>query len=188
MPAQGDGLTIWLTGLPSAGKTTIARGLAARLRADGRRVEVLEGEAVRAQLGRELGFSKEDRDENVRRIGILADLLSRNGVIAIVAAVSPYNEARERVRSLHGLRFVEAHVAAPVEVCAGRDVKGLYARQRAGEIHGLTGVDDPYEAPLAPEVTLPTDTQSVEESIEAVLAAARRALHQLAGRASPSAR
>jgi adenylylsulfate kinase len=176
MAAANEGLTIWLTGLPSAGKTTIARGLAARLRAEGRRVEVLEGEAVRAQLGRELGFSKEDRDENVRRIGVLADLLSRNGVIAIVAAVSPYNEARERVRSLHGLRFVEAHVAAPVEVCAQRDVKGLYARQRAGEVKGLTGVDDPYEAPLAPEVIVPTHAQSPEDSVDAVLVAARRAM------------
>ncbi len=168
------GLTVLLTGLPSAGKSTIAEGLAARLRAEGRRVEVLEGEAVRAAIGPELGFSREDRDENIRRIGFLAHLLSKHGVVVIVAAVSPYRAARDAVRALCGERFLEVHVAAPVEVCAARDVKGLYARQRAGALRGLTGVDDPYEPPLRPEIVVPTHLQGAGESIEAVWAAVQR--------------
>lgn len=167
-PAPGGGLTIWFTGLPSAGKTTLANGLGERFRRSGRRVEVLDGDVVRIHLSRGLGFSREDRAENVRRVGFVADLLSRNGVVAVCALVSPYRAERDEVRARHGGRFCEVYVAAPVEVCAERDVKGLYARQRAGEIQGLTGVDDPYEPPLHPEVTVPTHLQTVEESLDTV--------------------
>jgi len=158
--------TVWLTGLPSAGKTTIARALVGRLRADGRAAELLDGDELRAELAPDLGFSRADRLENVRRIGVVADLLSRNGVIAVCAVISPYREARDEVRARHGDRFLEVWVTTPVEVCAARDVKGLYARQRAGEISGLTGVDDPYEPPLRPDVRLEAHRVSVEEAVE----------------------
>jgi adenylylsulfate kinase len=155
--------TVWLTGLPSAGKTTLALGLANRLRDAGRAVEVLDGDQARAVLTNGLGFSRADRDENVRRIGYVADLLSRNGVDVVCSVISPFRAARDEVRARHVAstpqdpdRFVEVWVSAPVEVCAARDVKGLYAKQRAGEIAHLTGVDDPYEPPTAPSVVLPT--------------------------------
>jgi len=162
------GLTVWLTGLPSSGKTTLAVALQKRLLSDGYRVEVLDGDDLRARLGRELGFSRQDRNENVRRIGFVAHLLSRNGIIAVCSVISPYREARDELRALHGARFFEVHVAAPVEVCGERDVKGLYARQEAGEISKLTGVDDVYEAPLDPEVVVPTHLQTVEQSVAQV--------------------
>lgn len=164
MTAPG-GLTIWLTGLPSSGKTTLAHGLAARLDEAGHRVELLDGDAVRTHLTRDLGFSREDRAENVRRVGFVANLLSRNGIMVVCALVSPYRRERDEVRRLHEGRFREVHVATPVEVCIQRDVKGLYARQRAGTLQGLTGIDDPYEAPLSPEVVVPTHLQTVEESV-----------------------
>jgi adenylylsulfate kinase len=170
------GRTIWLTGLPSAGKTTIARALAERLGEAGRRVEVLDGDEVRQVLTAGLGFSRADRDENVRRIGYVADLLSRNGVDVICAVISPFRGARDEVRDRHAAntpaapgRFVEVWVATPVEVCSARDVKGLYARQRAGEISGLTGVDDPYEPPFAAEVELRTDELGLDGCIERIL-------------------
>ncbi len=162
------GLTVWLTGLPSSGKTTLAAALEKRLLGEGYRVEVLDGDDLRARLGRELGFSRQDRNENVRRIGFVAHLLSRNGIIAVCSVISPYREARDELRALHGERFFEVHVAAPVEVCGERDVKGLYARQRSGEISRLTGVDDVYEAPLSPEVVVPTHLQTVEQSVAQV--------------------
>jgi adenylylsulfate kinase len=165
---------VWLTGLPSAGKTTIADALARRLLAEGYPVEVLDGDVLRELLGRDLGFCRADRDENVRRVGFVANLLSRHGVVAVCALVSPYRATRDEVRALHGPRFFEVHVAAPWEVCVHRDVKGLYVRQRAGEITALTGVDDPYEAPLHPELVVPTHQQTVEESVEAVWAALPR--------------
>jgi len=168
------GRTVWLTGLPSAGKTTIARGLAERLRQAGRAVEVLDGDEVRAALSAGLGFSREDRDEHVRRIGYVADLLSRNGIVAVCPVIAPYREARDQVRARHGDRFVEVWVSTPVDECATRDVKGLYARQRAGELRGLTGVDDPYEPPLAPEVEVPTHRLGVEESVDLVWQALNR--------------
>ena len=163
-----QGLTVWLTGLPSAGKTTIAHALEKRLLSEGYRVEVLDGDVVRTHLTRGLGFSREDREENVRRIGFVAHLLSRNGVVVVASVISPYRAVRDEVRELHAGRFFEVHVATPVEVCAARDVKGLYARQRAGEISGLTGVDDPYEPPLAPELVVPAHEQGVDESVELV--------------------
>jgi adenylylsulfate kinase len=163
------GLTIWFTGLPSAGKTTLAHALAKRLADEGyERVEVLDGDVAREHLTRGLGFSREDRAENVRRIGWVASLLARNGVIVLASVISPYRDDRDAVRDMHAGRFLEVHVATPVDVCAERDVKGLYAKQRAGELSGLTGVDDPYEAPLQPEVVVPTHHQSVDESVEQV--------------------
>jgi len=164
----GDGLTVWLTGLPCAGKTTIADGLKERLGRDGYPVEVLDGDEVRGTLGPELGFSRADRDTNVRRVGFVAHLLARHGVVVICALVSPYRATRDEVRAAHLGRFFEVLVAAPLSVCTRRDVKGLYARQGAGAISGLTGVDDPYEPPLHPELVVTTHTQSVTESVEAV--------------------
>ncbi len=163
-----EGVTVWLTGLPSSGKTTLARALEKRLLDEGHRVEVLDGDLVRTHLTADLGFSREDRDENVRRIGFVAHLLSRNGVVVLCSVISPYRAARDQVRELHSGRFLEVYVSAPVEVCAERDVKGLYARQRAGQISGLTGVDDPYEPPLAPDVVVPTHVESPAESVETV--------------------
>ncbi len=162
-----SGATIWFTGLPSAGKTTLAHALAKRLADEGyERIEVLDGDVAREHLTKGLGFSPEDRSENVRRIGWVASLLARNGVIVLASVISPYRADRDHLREIHEGRFVEVHVATPVEVCAERDVKGLYARQRAGELTGLTGVDDPYEPPLHPDVVVPTHQQSLDESVE----------------------
>ena len=162
-----DGVTIWFTGLPSSGKTTLVHALAKRLADEGyERVEVLDGDIAREHLTKGLGFSREDRAENVRRIGWVASLLARNGVIVLASVISPYRDDRDAVRDMHEGRFVEVHVATPVDVYAERDVKGLYAKQRAGELTGLTGVDDPYEPPLRPEVVVPTHQQSVDESVE----------------------
>jgi len=178
---QGSGRTIWLTGLPSAGKTTLARALAARLAGAGRAVEVLDGDEARKVLTAGLGFSRAERDENVRRIGYVADLLSRNGVDVVCAVISPFRSARDEVRARHlestpdqPDRFIEVWVATPVGVCAARDVKGLYARQLAGEIQGLTGVDDPYEAPLAADLELRTDELDLDECVDRVLAVLAR--------------
>lgn len=170
-PARA-GATVWLTGLPSAGKSTIAEVLAERLRLDGVRVEVLDGDAMRAALSPGLGFTREARDANVRRIGYVAELLARNGVLVLVPVIAPYAEARERVRDQHrerGTRYLEIHVATPVDVCAERDVKGLYAKQAAGLVTGLTGRDDPYEAPAVPDLRIPADRQSIAESVSALL-------------------
>jgi adenylylsulfate kinase len=165
------GSTVWLTGLPSAGKTTIGQALAARLRAEGVAVEVLDGDDVRARLGGGLGFSKDDRNENVRRIGWLAHLLARNGVTVLVPVIAPYRSARAEVRRRHeesSVPFVEVFVDAPLTVCAARDVKGLYARQARGELTGLTGVDDPYETPIAPEVSVDTSALSIAQCVAQV--------------------
>ena len=163
-----SGKTIWLTGLPSAGKTTIARAVEKRLLDEGRKVEVLDGDVVRTHLTKGLGFSREDRDENVRRIGFVADLLSRNGVVVLCPVIAPYRSVRDEVREMHGDRFVEVYVSTPLDECSERDVKGLYAKQKAGELKGLTGVDDPYEPPLSPEVVVPTHEQTLDESVETV--------------------
>jgi adenylylsulfate kinase len=168
-----SGATVWLTGLPSAGKTTIAREVAVRLRAEGRRVEVLDGDEIREFLSAGLGFGREDRHTNVQRIGFVAELLARNGVTVLVPVIAPYADSREAVRTRHragGTRYAEVHVATPVEVCSERDVKGLYARQAAGELTGLTGVDDPYEAPVSPELRIDSQHQTVQESAAAVYA------------------
>ncbi|WP_189932566.1 adenylyl-sulfate kinase [Streptomyces sulfonofaciens] len=167
------GATVWLTGLPSAGKTTIAHELAGRLRGDGHRVEVLDGDEVREFLSAGLGFSREDRHTNVQRIGFVAELLASNGVTVLVPVIAPYTDSREAVRKRHqtqGTPYVEVHVATPVEVCSVRDVKGLYAKQAAGEIAGLTGVDDPYEEPEAPDLRIESQHQTVQESASALYA------------------
>jgi adenylylsulfate kinase len=167
------GATVWFTGLPSAGKTTLATAVADRLRRQGRRVEVLDGDAVRATLSAGLGFSRADRDANVERIGFVAELLARNGVLVLAAVISPYAAARQRVRERHEASrtaFVEVHVATPLAECAARDVKGLYARSRSGEVSGLTGVDDPYEEPADPDLRIDTVGRSTGQCADAVLA------------------
>lgn len=166
-----EGCTIWLTGLPGAGKSTVAALLAQELAALGCAVELLDGDAVRGQLSRELGFSRADRDTNIERIGWVASLLSRVGAVAIVAAVSPYAEARARARALteEHAPFVEVWVATPLAVCEARDPKGLYARARAGELRGMTGIDDPYEPPAAAEIVIDTAAATPQESVGAVL-------------------
>ncbi|TMM09267.1 MAG: adenylyl-sulfate kinase [Actinobacteria bacterium] len=164
------GATLWFTGLSGAGKSTIAEIVDSELRERGYKVEVLDGDVVRTNLSKGLGFSKEDRDTNIRRIAFVADLLSRNGVVAITAAISPYREIRDEARALMGARFIEIHVKASVEECARRDVKGLYEKAMRGEIKEFTGVSDPYEEPLNPELVLDTEAESPEESAAKVLA------------------
>lgn len=161
------GVTVWLTGLSGAGKTTLTNALAKRLEDNRYPLEVLDGDVVRTNLTKGLGFSKPDRDENIRRIGFVANLLTRHGVIVLVSAISPYREIREEVRGKIG-DFVEVFVNAPLAVCEGRDVKGLYQRARSGEIKGFTGIDDPYEAPLNPDVECRTDLETLEESLDKV--------------------
>jgi len=165
---QQRGATVWFTGLSGAGKTTIRMAVEKALRDRGLKIEVLDGDIVRQNLTKGLGFSKEDRDENIRRIGFVAHLLSRNGVIVLVSAISPYRAIREEVRQKVG-DFVEVFVNAPLAVCEGRDVKGLYKRARAGEIKQFTGIDDPYEAPLNPEVECKTAQESLEDSTAQVI-------------------
>lgn len=161
------GVTIWFTGLSGAGKTTITQALAEKLRENGHGIEVLDGDVVRTNLTKGLGFSKEDRDENIRRIGFVSGLLTRHGVIVLVSAISPYREIREEVKHKIG-DFIEVFVNAPLSVCESRDVKGLYKRARAGEIKSFTGIDDPYEAPLNPDIECRTDLEELEESVAKV--------------------
>jgi adenylyl-sulfate kinase len=168
--ADEKGFTLWFTGLSGAGKTTISDLLATELKARGSRLEILDGDVIRENLSKGLGFSKEDRDTNVRRIAFVADLLSRNGTPVITAAISPYREIRDEARATQGDRFIEAYVSASVEVCAERDVKGLYEKAFAGEIKEFTGVSDPYEPPLNPEITLDTENETPEESAQKILA------------------
>jgi adenylylsulfate kinase len=163
---------VWLTGLPSAGKSTIAHGCEPELRARGLRIEVLDGDAVRPHLAAARGYSRDDRAVNIRRIGWVAELLARNGVLVLVSAIAPFRDVRDRVRAAHeanGTAYLEVHVSTPVEVAAERDVKGLYARQRVGEISGLTGVDDPYEPPLSPDLVIAAHEQPVTASVELLL-------------------
>jgi adenylylsulfate kinase len=167
------GLTVWFTGLSSAGKTTISQALYNALRSRGYKLECLDGDAVRQQLSKDLGFSKEDRDENIRRIGALAEQLTRSGAIVLVAAISPYRAARDELRRRIG-DFLEVWVHAPLEVCEKRDLKGIYRRARAGELSQVTGIDDPYEHPLAPEVECRTDRETLEESAAKVQEAVER--------------
>jgi adenylylsulfate kinase len=165
----GCGFTLWFTGLSGAGKTTIAEIVERELRQRHGKIEVLDGDIVRTNLSKGLGFSREDRDTNVLRIGFVADLLTRNGVGVIVSAISPFKEVRDRVRRSIGEDFVEIFVDAPLEVCAERDVKGLYEKAFAGEISQFTGVSDPYEAPAAPELHIKTDEEEPRESAARVI-------------------
>lgn len=161
------GVTVWFTGLSGAGKTTITRALEQKLRDEGYSLEILDGDVVRTNLTKGLGFSKEDRDTNIRRIGFVCHLLTRNGVIVLVSAISPYREIREEIKGKIG-DFVEVFVNAPLNVCEDRDVKGLYKKARAGEIKSFTGIDDPYEPPLNPEVECRTDLETLDESVNKV--------------------
>ncbi len=163
------GVTVWFTGLSGAGKTTISEQVAKKLKEQGYKIEVLDGDIVRTNLTKGLGFSKEDRDTNIRRIGFVADLLTRNDVIVIVSAISPYRGVREEVKEKIG-NFVEVFVNAPLSVCEDRDVKGLYKKARSGEIKMFTGVSDPYEPPTSPEIECRTDLEELDESINKVFA------------------
>jgi adenylylsulfate kinase len=169
---ETKGFVVWFTGLSGAGKSTLSEALAPELRRRGLRVEVLDGDLVRTNLSKGLGFSREDRDTNVLRIGFVANLLARNGVAVITAAISPYRETRDANRSLierDGSAFIETYVAASLEECEARDVKGLYAEARSGRRPGMTGIDDPYEPPISPELTLATGSESPEESLGKLL-------------------
>lgn len=161
------GLEVWFTGLPSAGKTSIGRAVAERLRSEGFRVELLDGDAVRTTICKGLGFSRQDREENLRRISFVSELLARNGVIVLVAAIAPYRALRDEIRA-NSSNFLEVYVNAPLEVCEQRDVKGLYRKARRGEVQGLTGLDDVYEPPLTPEVECRTAEESLEACAEKV--------------------
>ncbi|GAB97133.1 adenylylsulfate kinase [Kineosphaera limosa] len=167
----GPGVTVWLTGLSGAGKSTISYALADRLREEGRAVEVLDGDELREALSPGLGFSRADRDAHVGRVGYLARLLARNGVVALVPVIAPYEQTRAAVRAGHaadGTAYLEVHVATPVDECARRDVKGLYAKHAAGQISSLTGVDDPYEAPAEPDLRLDTTGSDLGADVETV--------------------
>jgi adenylylsulfate kinase len=166
----GRGFTLWFTGLSGAGKTTIAEIVEKELRGRFGKIEVLDGDIVRTNLSKGLGFSREDRDTNVLRIGFVADLLTRNGVGVIVSAISPFKEVRDQVRRNVGEDFIEVFVDAPLEVCAERDVKGLYKKALAGEIPQFTGVSDPYEPPAAPELHIRTNEEEPHESARRVVA------------------
>ena len=162
-----NGFTLWFTGLSGAGKTTISTIIHERLKALGAKVELLDGDVVRTNLSRGLGYSKADRDTNIRRIGFVAELLSRNGVIAVCAAISPYRAIRDELRAKIG-NFVEVYLDCPLEVLVQRDAKGLYRKALAGEIANFTGVSDPYEPPLAPEVSIDTSRESIESAAQKV--------------------
>ncbi|MGD1871901.1 MAG: adenylyl-sulfate kinase [Mastigocoleus sp.] len=168
MQLQQSGVTVWFTGLSGAGKTTICRAVEQKLREQGCKIEVLDGDVVRTNLTKGLGFSKEDRDENVRRIGFVGQLLTRNGVIVLVSAISPYQAIRDEVRHKVG-NFIEVYVNAPLKVCEERDVKGLYKKARTGEIKNFTGISDPYEPPTNPEVECRTDIEDLSQSVNKVL-------------------
>ncbi|HKD05306.1 MAG TPA: adenylyl-sulfate kinase [Bryobacteraceae bacterium] len=161
------GFTIWLTGMSGAGKSTISEKLIERLRDANARVELLDGDIVRTNLSQGLGFSREDRDTNIRRIGFVSRLLSRNGVVVIVAAISPYRDTRDEVKKTID-NFVEVYVECPIDVLAGRDVKGLYKKALAGEVGSFTGISDPYEPPLNPDVTVRSDRETVDESVDKI--------------------
>jgi adenylyl-sulfate kinase len=168
---QQQGFTVWFTGMSGSGKTTLARRVVDELRNRGiRRIELLDGDVIRTNLSKGLGFSKEDRDTNIRRIGWVCEVLTRNDVAAVASAISPYRAVRDEVREQVG-DFVEVYVKCPIDVLVERDVKGLYAKALAGEIENFTGISDPYEAPLDPEVVVETDREAIAQSVARILAA-----------------
>jgi adenylyl-sulfate kinase len=170
---RDKGFVLWFTGLSGSGKSTLSVPVAERLRAAGLPVEILDGDEVRTHLSKGLGFSKEDRDTNIRRIGFVARLLARNGAVAITAAISPYRDVRDEQRTLvtgDGAGFCEVYTECPIDVLADRDVKGLYRKAMAGEIAHFTGVSDPYEPPLRPEVTVRSDRDPIDVSVERIMA------------------
>jgi len=167
---QPTGFTLWFTGMSGAGKSTLAAALRESLRRKGHHVEVLDGDDIRQSLSKGLTFSREDRDANIRRIGFVARLLSRNGVVAIAAAISPYRDLRDEVRGQHEAPFVEILADCAIEELIRRDVKGLYAKALRGEISHVTGVSDPYERPESPEIAVHTDRESIEQSLATILA------------------
>ena len=169
MRSNGNGFTLWFTGLSGAGKSTLAHAVRDELAADGRRVEILDGDEVRTNLSQGLGFSKADRDTNIRRIGYVARLLSRNGIVAIAAAISPYRDVRNEVRRAHEAAFVEVFVDCSMDALVRRDVKGLYAKALRGEIAHFTGVSDPYEPPVAPDIHIRSDRESVEHARDTIV-------------------
>lgn len=162
------GFTLWFTGLSGAGKSTIANILEKKFQEKGLKIEILDGDVVRTHLSKGLGFSKEDRDTNIRRIGYVASMLSRNGVISVTAAISPYKEIRNEVREMSE-NFIEVYAKCPLEIVEKRDVKGLYKKARAGEIPQFTGISDPYEEPISPEITVETNKETPEESAGKIL-------------------
>jgi adenylyl-sulfate kinase len=175
--SERKGFTLWMTGLSGAGKTTLTTALVKELRQRGLPIEVLDGDEVRTNLSKGLGFSKEDRDTNIRRIGYVSRLLSRNGVGVITAAISPYRSVRDEVRAAiegDGALFIEVYVKCPIDVLAERDVKGLYKKALAGEIKEFTGVSDPYEEPLEPEVVVETDRESIAQSVTKIMRALKQ--------------
>jgi adenylylsulfate kinase len=174
MNANDKGLTLWFTGLSGSGKSTLATYLTPKLKELGKKVEILDGDEVRENLSKGLGFSKEDRDTNIRRIGFVANMLARNGVVAITAAISPYKDVRNEVRSKAQAAFVEVYVHCPIDVLEERDTKGLYKKAKAGIIKNFTGISDPYEAPETPEVTVDTSKETIEESAEKILVFLRK--------------
>jgi adenylylsulfate kinase len=178
--AMPSGLTVWFTGLSGAGKTTICQAVETALLARGLRVEVLDGDVIRTYLCSDLGFSEEDRKENIKRIAYVAQLLTRNGVLVLVAAISPYRSSRDDARTAIG-NFMEVYVNAPLEVCEARDPKGLYRRARSGKLQRFTGIDQPYEVPLSPEVECHTDVESAAESSGKVIASVLRFLSVKSG-------
>jgi adenylylsulfate kinase len=169
MSSKDRGAVLWFTGLSGAGKSTLAEALIPELRTAGKKVEVLDGDVVRTHLSKGLGFSREDRDTNIARIAFVAHLLQRNGVFVLVAAISPFRNARDDARKLIGADFVEIHVSPPLETCISRDVKGLYKKAIAGEIPQFTGISDPYEAPLSPELAIDTSTVDVRQGVDRIL-------------------
>jgi adenylyl-sulfate kinase len=171
---EHQGFTIWFTGLSGAGKSTLSTLIAAELRCKGYKVEVLDGDVVRTHLSKGLGFSKEDRDTNIRRIGWVCQVLARNGVAAVAAAISPYRAGRDEVRAMHAGNFFEVYVECPISVLTERDVKGLYKKALAGEIKNFTGISDPYEPPLCPDVVVRSDRETPAESAGKISAELRR--------------